>query len=77
MNDKNTEPNRPHLYTVSQIAQRWQCDAEKVSRMFAHVPGVLDIGIRADVRKRKKAYRILRIPTQVLDEVEKKLTVGR
>jgi len=76
VNDNKPAPS-PQLFTVSQIAQRWQYDPEKVSRMFANVPGVMDIGIRADVRKRKKAYRILRIPAHVLDEVEKKLTVGR
>jgi hypothetical protein len=62
------------LYTPTQIADRWQCDAEKVTRIFAAVPGVLDIGTPADIRKRKRAYRILRIPAQVLAAVERKLT---
>jgi hypothetical protein len=72
---ENTEHalKQPQLYTVSQIAERWQCDPEKVTRIFAHVPGVLDIGTPADVRERKRAYRILRIPNHVLQQVERKL----
>jgi hypothetical protein len=72
---ENTELKTPQLFTVSQIAERWQCDSEKVSKIFASVPGVLDLGTPADVRKRKKAYRILRIPAQVLATVESKLAV--
>jgi hypothetical protein len=62
------------LFTPQQIAERWQCDAEKVIRTFTNVPGVMDIGNPADVRKRKRAYRILRIPDHVLKQVERKLT---
>jgi hypothetical protein len=56
----------PQFYTVSQIAERWQCDPEKITRIFANVPGVIDIGRPADIRQRKRAYRILRVPAQVL-----------
>ena len=75
MSDNKPAPS-PQLFTVSQIAARWQCDAEKVSRMFANVNGVMDIGIRPDVRKRKRGYKILRIPLHVLEEMERKLMVG-
>jgi hypothetical protein len=73
MNDPNAAPS-PQLLTVTQVAKRWQCDPEKVSRVFGNEPGVLDIGTRGDVRKRKKGYRILRIPLHVLDVVETRLT---
>lgn len=76
MNDIKPVPS-PVLFTVSEIAERWKCDPEKVSRVFGNEKGVLDIGTRGDVRKRKKAYRILRIPLHVLDAVEKRLTIGR
>ena len=39
---ENTELKTPQLFTVSQIAERWQCDSEKVTKIFANVPGVLD-----------------------------------
>lgn len=73
MTDNAERKEPPQLYTVAQIAERWQCDSEKVSRIFTNVPGVLDIGTPADVRKRKRAYRILRIPNHVLQQVERKL----
>jgi hypothetical protein len=72
---ENTELKSPQLFTVSQIAERWQCDSEKVTKIFSGVPGVLDLGTPPDVRKRKRAYRILRIPVQVLATVERKLAV--
>jgi hypothetical protein len=72
---ENTELKPQQLFTVSQIAERWQCDGEKVTKIFANVQGVIDLGTRADIRKRKKAYRILRIPAHVLETVERKLAV--
>jgi hypothetical protein len=66
--------NNAVLHTPTQIADRWQCDAEKVIRTFADVSGVMDLGSPSDVRKRKRAYRILRIPDHVLKKVERKLT---
>ena len=61
------------FYTVQQIAERWQCDAEKVSRIFQNDPGVMDIGSPADKRKRKRKYRILRISATALARVEREL----
>ncbi len=58
---------------MSQIAKRWLCEAEKVTKVFANVPGVIDLGTKADVIRRKKAYRILRIPVEVLNQMERKL----
>jgi hypothetical protein len=70
-----TENPEPQLYTVSQIAERWQCDPEKVTKLFANFPGVIDLGTPADIRRRKKAYRILRIPPHVLTAAEEKRMV--
>jgi len=68
--------NSPQFYTVAQVAERWQCDSEKVTKLFANVPGVIDLGTPADVRRRKKAYRILRIPATVLAQMERKLAIA-
>ncbi len=62
------------FYTVQQIAERWQCDAEKVSRIFQNDPAVMNLGAAADKRRRKRAYKILRIPTTALARVERELT---
>jgi hypothetical protein len=72
---ENSVLENTQLYTPAQIAERWKCDSEKVTKIFAEVPGVIDIGSPADVRKRKRAYRILRIPDHVLKQVERKLAV--
>jgi hypothetical protein len=68
----NENSESPELFTVREIAKKWKCDAEKVSKMFAHEKGVIDIGTRGDVRKRIKPYRMLRIPSHVLAAVERK-----
>ena len=64
------------FYTVQQIAKRWQVDAEEVPRIFRKESGVLDLGTPADVRKRKRAYRILRVPANVLARVERNRVVA-
>jgi hypothetical protein len=62
------------LYTVAEIAQRWKCDAEKVTQIFANEPGVRNLGTKPDVKKRKRGYRILRVPSSVLARVESQFT---
>jgi len=61
------------FYTVQQIAKRWQVDAEKVSRIFENDPAVMNLGAAADKRRRKRAYRILRISATALARVEREL----
>lgn len=63
------------FFTVQEIAERWVCSEDKVTRVFRYRPGVLNLGSHADKKKRKRAYSILRVPAAVLVQVEAELTV--
>lgn len=62
--------------TVTDCAKRWNVSTEKASRILRKYVGrgVLDLGARENVRKRKRGYAILRVPPQVLDEIERDLS---
>ena len=52
------------LLTVKDVAHVLQCSEDKVIRVFARVPGVIDLG-QSNLGVRR--YRVLRIPKQVLE----------
>jgi hypothetical protein len=55
------------LFSVAELADRLKISADKVTRIFADEPGVIDLG--APERMHKRRYRILRIPSSVLNRV--------
>src|SRR5215472_16307506 len=54
------------LLTVREVAAVMKCSEDAVSRIFAKLPGVIDLG-RAET-KDKRRYRVLRIPRSVLEQ---------
>lgn len=56
------------LYTVSEVAEILRVSSDTVIRWFANRPGVIDLGSPEDVRRRKRAYKILRIPRSVYEK---------
>lgn len=62
------------FYTVSEIAKRWSCSPDKVSRLFRGRPGVMDLGAGSEPLPRKRPYSILRIPFALLRAVEEEMT---
>jgi hypothetical protein len=77
MSIENPEVFEPQMYTVAEIAKRWRCDVEKVTKIVSSIPGVLDLGSKPDVRKRKRGYRILRVPAAILKQIESKLSLKK
>lgn len=65
-----TEP----FLTVPEIAKLLRVDRHTVCRLFAEEPGVVVIGNRETRRGRRK-YRMLRVPTAVLNRVVARMTV--
>ena len=63
------------FYSIADIAQRWGVSEQKVTRHFENEKdGLMNLGTPADVRKRKRAFRILRVTAALLARVEKRLT---
>jgi len=59
-----TDATKSHAFlTVSEVADMLRISPDTVIRYFGDRPGVLDLGSPEDVRKAKRRYRILRIPT--------------
>jgi hypothetical protein len=54
------------LLTVAEVAGFMKMSDDAVTRIFAKVPGVIDLG-RAETRG-KRQYRVLRIPKTVLEK---------
>jgi hypothetical protein len=57
----------PEILTVSEVAKFLKCSEDSVIRWFGGLPGVIDLGSPELVRRRKRRYRVLRIPRAVLD----------
>lgn len=53
------------LMTVAQVAAVLNCSEETVTRRFAREKGVVDL---ASAGTRKRRYRVLRIPTSVVEK---------
>lgn len=56
------------LLTVSEVADSLRVPSDTVIRWFANRPGVINLGSPEDVRRRKRAYKILRIPRAVFEK---------
>jgi|ERR1700674_890529 len=54
------------LLTVAEVAAVMKMSDDAVTRLFAKLPGVIDLG-RAETRD-KRQYRVLRIPRAVLEK---------
>jgi hypothetical protein len=54
------------LLTVAEVATVMKMSADAVTRIFARLPGVIDLG-RSETRG-KRQYRVLRIPKAVLEK---------
>lgn len=54
------------LLTVSEVAALLNCSEESVTRRFAKVRGVIDIGSPETPKKRR--YRVLRIPKSIVEK---------
>ena len=65
-----TEP----FLTVPEIAKILRVDRHTVCRLFADEPGVVVIGNR-ETRRGQRKYRMLRVPTAVLNRVVARMTV--
>ena len=64
---------RERHYTVAELASNWNISQDTIRRLFADHPGVLVI---AKPTRRKRIYRVLRIPESVAIAVYQKLTRG-
>lgn len=56
------------LLTVSEVAGVLKVSQDTVLRRFEGQAGVVDLGSGESVRKRKRSYRVIRIPRTVLDK---------
>ena len=56
------------LLTVTEVAAVLKVSEDTVIRRFSSVPGVVDIGTAEDFRRKKRGYRVLRIPRPVLEK---------
>lgn len=66
-------PDPSRCFTIKQIADRWQCSTDTVLRVFYKEPGVLDLGTKETLHKRRRS--LLRIPPNVLQKVEGRLGI--
>jgi hypothetical protein len=62
------------FFTVSEVAKMLKVSPDKVSRLFAKEPGVIDLG--APERLHKRRYRVLRIPAAALNRFLNKKQVA-
>jgi hypothetical protein len=53
------------FFTVGEIAKLLKISPDSVSRHFENEPGVIDLG--SPETRRKRRYRVLRIPVTVLN----------
>jgi hypothetical protein len=61
-------------WSVAEVAAAWHVSEDVVRRLFSKEPGVLMLGNRASVTKRR--YTTLRIPQSVLERVHRRLSFG-
>ena len=59
-------------YTPTEIAEIWNLSTDTVRKLFENEPGVLVL--EDDKHRRRRRYRTLRIPEDVLERVHKRLT---
>lgn len=64
----NSRPFVTQLYTVTEVSEILRISPDTVIRYFGDLPGVIDLGSAEDVRRRKRRYRILRIPRSTLEK---------
>ena len=62
------------LLTVAEVAAVLRVSEDTVTKRFQDRAGVLDLGQAEDLRKRKRQYRVLRIPRPVLETFIKERT---
>ena len=60
-------------YSPAEIAQLWGLSADTVRKIFENEPGVLLIG-NASPHRGKRSYTTLRIPSQVVERVHRRLS---
>jgi predicted transcriptional regulator len=60
--------------TVAEVAEMLGVSRDTVRRMFAAEPGVIDLGRRNNT-KGKRRYRVLRIPSAVVDRVLNRMSM--
>jgi hypothetical protein len=60
-------------YSPAEIAELWSLSVDTVRKLFESEPGVLVIENSVG-RYRKRQYRTLRIPVQVLERVHRRLS---
>lgn len=58
------------LFSVAEVAARLKISVDTVTRLFENEPGVIDLG--APEARHKRRYRILRIPSSVLNRMLQK-----
>jgi hypothetical protein len=61
-------------YSPSQVAAQWGLSEDTVRRLFQHEPGVLVIEPPRG-RFSRRRYRTIRIPSDVLERVHRRLSV--
>ena len=66
--------SEPAFYTIPEISKLLRVDRHTVTRLFANESGVLILGNRETERGQRK-YRMLRIPSAVLNHVLARCTV--
>jgi len=66
--------SEPAFYTVPEISKLLRVDRHTVTRLFANESGVLILGNR-ETRCGQRKYRMLRIPSAVLNRVLARCTV--
>jgi hypothetical protein len=71
--EPSVTPTEPFL-TVPEISKLLRIDRHTVCRIFVDEPGVVVIGNR-ETRRGQRKYRMLRIPTAVLNRVVARMTV--
>lgn len=64
----------PSFLTIPEVTKLLRIDRHTACRLFAAEPGVLIIGNK-ETRRGQRKYRMLRIPTAVLNRVIARMTV--
>lgn len=58
-------------YSPSEVAERWNLNAETIRRIFQDEPGILVF--QSPVKKGRRPYKTIRIPESVLERVHRRL----
>lgn len=64
------------VLTPTECAKRWKVSRAKATRILKQWEGrgVMNLGSREDVRRRRRAYSILRAPLNVVQQIEQSFT---